>query len=245
MTYAPILQPPSGQGPSDVAIWQLAIVMIVIASWILYRYAAPRGWREWGSAGLVQAFIIALYAEMYGFPLTLYVLAGALGIDVPWVHESGHLWATVFGFGMVGAVVEMVIGYTLVLLGLTLLVRGWRAVYAANRSGRLAKEGLYGFVRNPQYTGILAALLGQLVHWPTFPTVVLFPVVVWAYLRLARREERELEARFGWEYLNYRTAVPAFLPARGRRREFLKALRAPIGVLPRALSTTEERGAGP
>jgi len=110
----------------STAFWQFTVIMVVIASWVLYRYAAPKGWREWSRAGLVQAFIVALYAEMYGFPLTIYVLSGFLGLDIPWMHESGHLWAVLFGFGTLGAMVEMVVGYTLVFFGISLLVGGWR-----------------------------------------------------------------------------------------------------------------------
>jgi len=90
--------------------WGLVVIMVVIASWLLYRYAAPRSWREWSGAGLVQAFIIALYAEMYGFPLTIYLLTGFLGIDLPLTSYSGHLWATLLGYGEGGAMVEMLLG---------------------------------------------------------------------------------------------------------------------------------------
>ncbi|GIX47169.1 MAG: isoprenylcysteine carboxyl methyltransferase [Candidatus Tectimicrobiota bacterium] len=201
--------------------WGLTIVMVVIVSWILYRYVAPQSWKEWTRAGLIQAFIIALYAEMYGFPLTLYLLSGWLGLDIPWLHQSGHLWATLFGWGDLGAMLEMLVGYTLVFFGLSLLVEGWREVYLATREGRLATTGLYGLVRHPQYTGIFLAIVGQLVHWPTIPTLVLFPLIVWAYYRLARREEQQLLARFGATYLAYQQRVPMFFPRRGHWQQFL------------------------
>jgi methanethiol S-methyltransferase len=211
---------------TGIGFWQLTILMVVIASWLLYRYVAPRGWREWSRAGLVEAFIIALYAEMYGFPLTIYVLSGFVGLRIPWLHESGHLWATLFGWGDLGAMVEMLIGYAVVFFGLSLLIEGWREVYRASREGRLATDRLYGVVRHPQYTGIFLGLFGQLIHWPTIPTVVLFPVVVWAYVRLARREERQMMERFGDAYEAYRRRVPMFFPPRGQWRRLLEASRS-------------------
>lgn len=175
-----------------VQYWPFGVLMTVLASWVLYRYVAPQGWREWTGAGLVQAFIIALYAEMYGFPLTIYVLTSFLPIEIPAVHYSGHLWAALLGYGPLGAAVEMLIGYTFVITGVAMLAVGWRQVYLASREGRLATEGLYGLVRHPQYTGIFLAIFGQLVHWPTIPTLVLSPLIVWAYVRLARREEARM-----------------------------------------------------
>jgi len=186
--------------------------MVVIASWILYRYAAPTSWREWSGAGLVQAFIIALYAEMYGFPLTIYLLTGFLGIDLPLTSYSGHLWATLLGYGATGAIIEMVLGLAFVFVGLALLIEGWREVYRASREERLATDGLYGVVRHPQYLGIVLALFGQLIHWPTVLTLVLFPVIVWVYVWLARREEDQMIRKFGEEYLAYRQRVPMFFP---------------------------------
>lgn len=196
----------------NAGMWPIAILMIVIVSWFFYRYAAPKGWKEWSGAGLVQAFIIALYAEMYGFPLTIYLLTGFFGIDIPWRHESGHLWVTLLGYGHAGQTVEMLIGYALLLGGAAMLVRGWREVYVANHEGRLAKEGLYGVVRHPQYSGIIIALFGQIIHWPTIITVALFPMIVAAYVLLARKEERRMFEQFSDEYREYRRRVPMFFP---------------------------------
>ena len=206
-------------------IWGLTAVMVVIASWILYRYVAPKGWREWSRAGLVQAFIIALYAEMYGFPLTLYLLSGFLGIDIPLVHQSGHLWAALFGWGHLGTMLEMLVGYAIVFLGLSLLIEGWREVYNATKENRLATGGLYGVVRHPQYTGIIFAIFGQLIHWPTIPTLALFPIVVWAYYRLAKREERKMVDMFGPEYETYQRNVPMFLPRKGEWKRLIDSRR--------------------
>ena len=201
--------------------WEFTAVMVVIASWILYRYMAPQRWRGWARAGLIQAFIIALYAEMYGFPLTIYVLSGFLGLDIPWLHQSGHLWATLFGWGHTGAMLEMLFGYAIVFFGISLLIEGWREVYQATQAERLATTGLYGLVRHPQYTGIFLALFGQLIHWPTIPTVVLFPIVVWAYYRLAKREEKEMIEIFGAAYRNYQDSIPMFFPHMANWKRFL------------------------
>jgi len=206
---------------ADVGFWELSIIMVVIASWILYRYVAPKGWREWSRAGLVQAFIIALYAEMYGFPLTIYLLTGWLGIEIPWAHDSGHLWAYLFGWGSLGAMIEMVAGYTFVFAGVSVLVKGWREIYIASKEGRLATDKLYGVVRHPQYTGIFLAVFGQLIHWPTIPTVALFPVIVWAYYRLAGKEEEHMIRKFGDAYQTYRQNVPMFFPRKGEWKKLM------------------------
>lgn len=206
---------------SDIGFWELSIIMVVIASWILYRYVAPKGWREWSRAGLVQAFIIALYAEMYGFSLTIYLLTGWLGIKLPWAHDTGHLWAYLFGWGPLGVMVEMLVGYTFVFAGISMLAEGWREVYIATKEERLATDKLYGVVRHPQYTGIFLAIFGQLIHWPTIPTLVLFPVIVWAYYRLSKKEEQQMMQKFGEAYESYRQRAPMFFP---RKEEWNKLM---------------------
>lgn len=208
--------------------WGLVVILIVVVSWILYRFAAPKRWREWAGAGLVQAFIIALYAEMYGFPLTIYLLTGFLGIDIPLNAMPGHLWATLLGYGMTGGMIEMLLGGVFIVTGLLLLIGGWREVYRARVEGRMADGGLYALMRHPQYVGIMLAVFGQIVHWPTIVTVALFPVIVLVYVRLARKEERELLERFGAAYRDYRERVPMFFPRRGEWSRLVNVLRDSI-----------------
>ncbi|QRM34695.1 isoprenylcysteine carboxylmethyltransferase family protein [Microvirga sp. VF16] len=194
--------------------WQgyfpLAIMMIVIASWGLYYFLAPARWREWAGAGLVQAFIIALYAEMYGFPLTIYFLTSILPIDIPLAHPSGHLWATLLGYGPIGQSVEMALGFIFIIAGLIFIARGWTRIYYSG--GDLRTDGIYSVVRHPQYTGIFLVIFGQLIHWPTIPTIALSPFIIWAYVHLARKEEAEMVGRFGRSYAEYQRRVPMFLP---------------------------------
>lgn len=204
--------------------WGIAAIMIVIASWIFYRFFAPSGWREWTGAGLVQAFIIALYAEMYGFPLTVYLLVRSFGIDREYV--SANLWSTLLGLGETGMLISMIVGYTLVLIGIGLFIHGWREVYRARRQNRLVTGGLYRFARHPQYTGLFIALFGEgVVHWPTIFSVGLFPLIILAYYFLARKEERDMIHHFDDEYRAYMNRVPMFIPKWGQWRQMAEASR--------------------
>jgi methanethiol S-methyltransferase len=208
------------EGISHSGTWGLAVIMMVLASWILYRYLAPRSWREWAGVGLVQAFLIALYAEMYGFPLTIYLLARFFGLDRADLNAS--LWSTLLGVGELGMLVSMLLGYALLFAGLGIFVQGWRELYRAHRENRLAADGLYGLVRHPQYTGLFIGLFGEgVVHWPTLFSVAMFPSIVFAYFLLARREEKQMVERFGERYRAYRQRVPMFFP---RMRQWSRLL---------------------
>lgn len=191
--------------------WGFTAIMIVVASWVLYRYLAPKSWREWASAGLVQAFIIALYAEMYGFPLTIYLMVRFFGLDGANLNAS--LWSTALGVGELGMMIAMVLGYALLFVGIGLFIQGWRELYRARQQNRLVTDGLYALVRHPQYTGLFLGLFGEgVVHWPTVFSVAIFPVIVLAYYPLARSEEKKVLAQFGDEYRAYQRRVPMFIP---------------------------------
>lgn len=200
--------------------WALAVIMVVIVSWVLYRYLAPKSWREWASAGLVQAFVIALYAEMYGFPLTIYLLVRFFGLDSANLNAS--LWSTLLGMGELGMMIAMIVGYVLLFIGIGLFFQGWRELYRARQEKRLVTDGLYALVRHPQYSGLLLALFGEgVVHWPTVFSVTVFPLIVLAYTLLARREERAVIEQFGDEYRAYRERVPMFFPRMGQWKQLI------------------------
>ncbi len=194
-----------------VGMWGLAAIVIVVASWLMYRYLAPDNWKEWTRAGVLQAFIIAFYAEMYGFPLTIYFLARFFGLDLAWA-EGGNLWAQLFGTP-VAHIVAMVLGYIIVFSGASLVAEGWRRVHRARREDRLVTDGVYARMRHPQYTGLFLIVFGEgVVHWPTIVSVLAFPIVVIAYTMLARKEEQHVLEKFGDEYRAYQRRVPMFIP---------------------------------
>ena len=208
------------RGIEHSGAWIIALFVIVIASWLLYKYMAPKTWREWVGAGLIQGFIIALYAEMYGFPLTIYFLVRFLGIDSGYLNAN--LWSTLVGVGETGMMISMLLGYALLFIGFGIFFQGWRQVHRARQQNTLVTDGLYRFVRHPQYTGLFIALFGEgVVHWPTLFSVGLFPVIVFAYYMLARKEERQVLAEFGETYRTYQQRVPMFIPQREQWRAFV------------------------
>ena len=192
--------------------WVLVGGYAVLLSVFVYGLLRPRTKVAWRSAGAVQAFVIALYAEMYGLPLTMYVVAWLTGRS-QFVHDHfyGHAWAYLFGWGDTGAIVLDIVGQILIVAGAFLALAGWRQVHRAQ--GQLVTQGLYRWMRHPQYSGFFLFLSGSLVNWPTLPTLLMFPALVVIYLRLARTEEDEALARFGEAYQLYREATPMFVPA--------------------------------
>jgi protein-S-isoprenylcysteine O-methyltransferase Ste14 len=198
-------------------LWSLAIINSVVFILFALSFAKPQSRRDWRSFSAFAAFMVALFVEMYGFPLTIYLISGWLQSRYPQIdllsHDAGHLWSTIFGFkGDPHFSVMHILSYILIAAGFILIGAAWRVLHAAQQSGTLAIAGAYDYVRHPQYVGFVLVLLGFLVQWPTLLTLAMFPVLVVMYVRLAKQEEREVRAAFGETYDRYAARVPAFVP---------------------------------
>jgi protein-S-isoprenylcysteine O-methyltransferase Ste14 len=202
-------------------LWSLVVINSLVFIIFAFSFSKPQTARDWRSFSAFSAFVVALFVEMYGFPLTIYLISGWLmrrnpGVDL-FSHDAGHLWNTLFGWKVNPHFDPLhVLSNILILGGFILLSAAWKVLYEAQRSRTLAVIGPYAYVRHPQYDGFILIMLGFLLQWPTLVTLIMFPILVTMYVRLARREEREVLSEFGEEYRRYAARTPAFLP-RARR----------------------------
>ena len=197
----------------DYGLWPMVLMNIALFGGFALAFLRPTNRREWRSLGVLLAFIVALFTEMYGLPLTIFLLTAALGrlpFANPFAHDSGNLWASLV-LGPAWAGWMMGLGGLIMLAGFVLIERGWRLIHKS-QSNELATTEIYGLIRHPQYAGLILLIIGALIQWPTLITLLMAPVLVVAYYRLAKREEQELETRFGNAYRSYKARVPAFLP---------------------------------
>jgi protein-S-isoprenylcysteine O-methyltransferase Ste14 len=198
-------------------LWSLVVVNSAVFIVFAFSFFKPRTRRDWRTFGGFAAFIVALFVEMYGFPLTIYLLSGWLarkfpGID-PLNHDFGHLWYTLFGFGGDPHLNPIhILSNLLIVGGFVLLAAAWRVLYRAQRAGSLATDGPYAWVRHPQYDGFVLIMFGFLLQWPTLVTLVMFPILVVVYVRLAKREERDVAAELGDAWARYAARTPGFFP---------------------------------
>ncbi len=203
-------------------LWSLVIINSAIFILFAFSFFKPRTRRDWRTFGSFAAFIVALFVEMYGFPLTIYLLTGWIARTFPSVdplgHDVGHLWYTLLGFQGDPHWNPIHIASTVFIAGgFFLLAAAWRVLYRAQTDGGLATTGPYAHVRHPQYLGFIVIMLGFLLQWPTLITLVMFPILATVYVRLAHREEREVQSDFGPTWDAYAARTPGFLPRLRRR----------------------------
>jgi len=196
-------------------LWSLVAINVLVFAIFAYSFTQPKTARDWRSLGAFTAFLVALFAEMYGFPLTIYLLSGWLARHYPGIdlfsHDAGHIWQTLLGWhGNPHLNPIHLLSSVLIAGGFILLARSWSALHAAQQAGP------YAYVRHPQYVAFIVIMLGFLLQWPTPLTPAMFPVLTWAYVRLARREERDVRRVFGAGYDRYAAAMPRFVPRLGR-----------------------------
>jgi len=205
-------------GPTtSYGLWALVVINSAVFILFAFSFFKPQTKRDWRSFSAFSAFLVALFAEMYGYPLTIFFLSGWLQSNYPgidWLsHDAGHLPEMLFGwktnphFGPFHLLSFVFIG-----AGFVVISRAWSVLYEAQRRHELATAGPYARVRHPQYVGFILIMFGFLFQWPTLLTLAMFPVLVWMYVALARQEERQSLAEFGDTYRQYMDHVPGFIP---------------------------------
>lgn len=204
-------------GDSAYGLWTLVILNSAIFIFFAFSFTKPKTKLDWRSLGVFSAFVIALFTEMYGFPLTIYFLSGWLADKYPGVdflsHENGHLLHTVLGFeGDPHFNPLHIASNVLIVLGFFLLASAWKVLHQAQQTHSLATTGWYSRCRHPQYFAFIMIIFGFLLQWPTLPTLVMFPILVTVYVRLAKREECMAIEEFGDTYRHYVETTPAWIP---------------------------------
>lgn len=198
-------------------LWALVIINSLFFIVFAFSFFKPQSRRDWRTFGLYSAFIVALFTEMYGFPLTIYFLSGWLANNFPGIdflsHDAGHLLEVMFGwranphFGPFH-----MLSILFIFGGFWLLAAAWKVLYQAAQRNELATTGPYARIRHPQYAAFVMVMFGFLLQWPTLITLLMFPVLLVIYVRLARHEERDALAKFGEAYAAYMKSMPAFWP---------------------------------
>ncbi len=202
------------QGAYGYGLWPAVIINVVLILGFALSFLAPKGKWEWRSLGVFTGFLVALFSEMYGFPLTIYILTSILGSKYPvlnpFSHINGHLFQVLLGGGAIVFGLIHVVSNGLMVIGIVIMGKGWKKILAAG--GELVSDGIYSRVRHPQYSGLFLVSIGLMIQWPTLVTVLLWPIMFAVYYRLAMKEERKMIELFGERYLAYRKSVPAFFP---------------------------------
>lgn len=200
----------------DYGNWFLVLFNIFLFLYFVKSAFKPRTKTDWRTYRIFGAFVVALFAEMYGFPLTIYLLTSFVGnrFGLDFTHNNGHLLNTLLGLkGDPHFSLLHTISYALIIGGFLLLGRAWKTLYQAQKKQRLAITGVYKYIRHPQYLAFILIILGFLIQWPTLITLIMAPILIFRYTRLAIAEEKEMLKKFGNKYSVYKHQVPGFFPS--------------------------------
>lgn len=202
-------------------MWATVAFNTLLILFFVTSYIVPKKNIEWRSMGAFIGFIVALFTEMYGFPLTIYLLSSWMGQSYPvlnpFTHNHGHLLLVLFSLAdsALAMTILHIISNGIVFFGFYIIYRGWMLIYAS-KGQKLVTEGVYSYVRHPQYSGLFLITIGFLMQWPSLTTLIMWPILMFSYYHLAMREERDVEKQFGKVYQEYKKRVPAFIPRLGK-----------------------------
>jgi protein-S-isoprenylcysteine O-methyltransferase Ste14 len=206
---------------SAYGLWTLVFINSAVFIFFAFSFVKPKSKQDWRSLGAFSAFIVALFTEMYGYPLTIYFLSGWLAKKFPGVdflaHDNGHLLHTFLGFeGNAHFDPLHIASNVIIISGFILLSAAWSVLHTAQKAGLSATTGWYARCRHPQYLAFIMIMFGFLLQWPTLPTLVMFPILLVVYVRLASHEEQLALNEFGDVYQRYMDSTPAWLPRFGK-----------------------------
>ncbi len=180
----------------------LFFIILFMAFLIPLSYRRKAGWVEYG---LVAAFFISLFVEMYGIPLT--ILLASKYFFVPGTQLPPNILNISFmGVGL-GLDMAMIYGSILILIGTCLIILGWVTLYKHSKKEGMVTSGIYKYSRHPQYLGFIFIILGWFFGWPTPLTLIFAPILIYKYLDVCHKEEIEV-AKEHPEYDDYKLKVP-------------------------------------
>jgi protein-S-isoprenylcysteine O-methyltransferase Ste14 len=199
------------QGRWDIVALNVGVFLAVLLPLVLgMRWKVDWGSRS-KSLGVYGAFMVSMFVEMYGVPLSFYLTSAALSEPASAGYQPDFVVSfTVFGQGF-AMTPWKIVGAAITTVGIALVAVGWASLYRTDKE--VKTDGIYAYSRHPQYVGIILVVFGWFVHWPTFLTMALLPVLVYFYYKLALKEEEEVREVISdaSKYDEYAKGTPRFV----------------------------------
>jgi protein-S-isoprenylcysteine O-methyltransferase Ste14 len=184
--------------------------IVVLNIFIFITFLIPLSFRRkinWKEYGLVTAFFVSLFIEMYGIPLTIFFISKSLNYSY---YETANI---VIDFTFLGVNIAMDIAmlYATILMsvGMVIIIIAWITLYKKIKTQELVNTGIYSVSRHPQYFGFILIILGWFIGWPTLLTAIFTPILIYKYVKVCQIEERELNHIK--KYQKYKKLVPFFI----------------------------------